>query len=58
MGAADRARNKADRLTGKAKRKLGRVIGDREMENQGTLDEITANIKDAAHDVKDAFRRR
>jgi uncharacterized protein YjbJ (UPF0337 family) len=57
MSASDKAENKADKLVGKAKEKIGRAIGDRSMENEGRADRLKATMKDRAEKVEDAFRR-
>jgi uncharacterized protein YjbJ (UPF0337 family) len=58
MSAADKARNKADKLAGKAKEKIGRATGNQRMENEGTADRVKASLKSAGENIKDAFRRR
>jgi len=57
MSASVRAKNKADKLAGKAKEKIGRAIGDRSMQNEGRAERLKANMKDRAEKVTDAFRR-
>jgi uncharacterized protein YjbJ (UPF0337 family) len=58
MTANDKARNKLQRVRGKAKETIGRITGDRNLENQGTGDRFSSNLKDAGEKVKDAFRGR
>ncbi|BBY06198.1 CsbD family protein [Mycobacterium noviomagense] len=58
MTANDKARNKLQRFRGKAKETIGRITGDRNLENQGTGDQFSSNLKDAGEKVKDAFRGR
>jgi uncharacterized protein YjbJ (UPF0337 family) len=58
MTANDKARNKLQRVRGKAKETIGRITGDRALENQGTGDRVESNLKDAGEKVKDAFRPR
>ncbi len=56
MGATDKARNKVQKLRGAVKQTVGRVTGDRSLEDQGTADRFKSDIKDAGEKVKDAFR--
>ncbi|WP_375485070.1 CsbD family protein [uncultured Mycobacterium sp.] len=58
MTANDKARNKLQRVRGKAKETIGRITGDRNLENQGIGDRVESNLKDAGEKVKDAFRGR
>jgi uncharacterized protein YjbJ (UPF0337 family) len=57
MGTEDKARNKAEKLRGKAKEQAGRVTNDRELEAQGRTDQTKSDVKQAGEKVKDAFRR-
>ncbi|MFD6107291.1 CsbD family protein, partial [Nocardia salmonicida] len=54
MGIADKAKNKAEELAGKAKEATGRATDDRELENEGRGDQAKSNLKDAGEKVKDA----
>jgi uncharacterized protein YjbJ (UPF0337 family) len=56
MSGADKARNKWDRLMGKARAAMGRATNDPELEAQGRIDERTSHLRDAGEKVKDAFR--
>jgi uncharacterized protein YjbJ (UPF0337 family) len=58
MSATDKARNKMQKLRGKAKETIGRVTGDHSLEDQGTGDRIKSDLKDAGEKVKDALRGR
>jgi uncharacterized protein YjbJ (UPF0337 family) len=58
MGAGDKARNKTQKLIGKTKQELGRVTGDRGLEDEGTVDRIRAKAKEAGEKVKDTVRGR
>lgn len=55
MSSADRARTRAD--TGRAKEKIGRATGNQRMENEGRAHRLTAGLRAAANELKDAFRR-
>ncbi|WP_069165230.1 CsbD family protein [Nocardia altamirensis] len=56
MSTADKAKNKAEDLAGRAKEKFGQATDDRDMENEGKADQVKSNLKDAGEKVKDAFR--
>ncbi|WP_433633767.1 CsbD family protein [Nocardia sp. CA-120079] len=56
MGTADKARNKAEELSGKAKEKFGAATDDEEKRQEGKTDQTKSNLKDAGEKVKDAFR--
>jgi uncharacterized protein YjbJ (UPF0337 family) len=57
MGTDDKARNKAEELTGKAKEGLGRTIDDEQMEDEGRAEQAKSDVKQAGEKVKDAFKR-
>ncbi|MCW2652328.1 MAG: hypothetical protein QOE41_1485 [Mycobacterium sp.] len=57
MGGTDKAKNKVENVTGKAKEALGKVTGDRETQGEGQGDQAKSNLKDAGEKVKDAFRK-
>jgi uncharacterized protein YjbJ (UPF0337 family) len=56
MSADDKAANKVDELAGKAKEKLGRATGNRDLEAEGRGEKATSNLKQAGEKVKDAFK--
>jgi uncharacterized protein YjbJ (UPF0337 family) len=56
MGIADKAKNAAEDLKGKAKEAAGAATGNEELEESGQRDQAAANLKSAGEDVKDAFR--
>jgi len=56
MAGADKARNKTQKLKGKAKEVIGRATRDRSLEMQGKDDQRGADLKDAGEKVKDALR--
>ena len=58
MSGADKAKNKAQDLGGKAKEAVGKVTGDKSTENEGKGDQAKSNLKDAGEKVKDAFKSR
>ena len=56
MSALDKAKNKIEDLGGQAKEAAGSATGDKSTENEGKLDQVKANLKDAGEKVKDAFK--
>jgi uncharacterized protein YjbJ (UPF0337 family) len=54
MGLEDKAHNTADTAKGKAKDVVGRVSGDKDLENEGKADQVVGNLKQAGEKVKDA----
>jgi uncharacterized protein YjbJ (UPF0337 family) len=58
MSATNKLRNKLQRVSGRAKESIGRVIGDRELESRGLGDQFTADVKDIGEKAKDVIRRR
>ena len=64
MGAEDKASNKVTDLKGKVKEGAGKATNDQELEGKGKGDQAEAsirdgveNLKDAAGNVKDAFKK-
>jgi uncharacterized protein YjbJ (UPF0337 family) len=57
MGADDKVSNKMDDLGGKAKEAAGKVTGDDSTKNEGKVDQAKSSLKDAAENVKDAFKK-
>ena len=57
MSGADKAKNKIQELAGKAKEAVGKVTGDKSIENEGKGDQAKSNLKDAGEKVKDAFKK-
>jgi uncharacterized protein YjbJ (UPF0337 family) len=64
MGAEDKASNKITDVKGKAKESAGKATNDEELEGKGKGDQAEAsikdgveNLKDAAGNVKDAFKK-
>jgi uncharacterized protein YjbJ (UPF0337 family) len=56
MGNDDKIDAKADELKGKAKKTVGRVTDDEELEDEGHGDQAKGNLKQAAENVKDVFK--
>jgi uncharacterized protein YjbJ (UPF0337 family) len=57
MGVDDRMKNAAEDLGGKAKEATGKITDDERLETEGKVDQAKADLKNAAEDVKDAFKR-
>lgn len=54
MGLRDKAKNKAQSVTGKAEEKTGKATGDHSMEAEGRADQMAGDLKQAGEKVKDA----
>ena len=57
MGIADKAKNVAQDLAGKAKEVAGEVTNDDKLKAEGKKDQAAADVKQAAENVKDAFKK-
>jgi uncharacterized protein YjbJ (UPF0337 family) len=57
VSGTDKAKNKGQRLGGKAKEALGNVTGDKNTRDEGRTDQAKSNLKDAGEKVKDVFSR-
>jgi uncharacterized protein YjbJ (UPF0337 family) len=56
MSLTDKAKNTAQKLTGKAKEKTGKATGDRSLEAKGEGEKVAGSLKNAGENVKDAFK--
>ena len=56
MGIDDKINNKAEEVTGKVKKGVGKATGDEELEAEGRVDKAKANVKQAGEKIKDAFK--
>lgn len=56
MGVSDKAKNTAQKATGKAEESMGRATGDRSLEAEGHADQTAADVKQAGEKLKDAAR--
>lgn len=56
MGLADKAKNTAEDLKGKAKEATGDAKGDRDLQAEGKADQSKASAKQAGENVKDVFK--
>lgn len=55
MSGTDKAKNKVEDLTGKAKEATGRATDDESLEAEGRGDQSKSDLKQAGEKVKDAF---
>ncbi len=55
MGLLDKAKDKAQSLSGDAKEKVGDATGDESMQAEGKKDQVVGDLKGAGEKVKDAF---
>lgn len=56
MGIADKAKNAAEDLAGKAKEALGDAKGDDKLKAEGKADQTKASAKKTGENVKDTFK--
>jgi|GEM_PF-871047 len=54
MGLADKAKNAAQDVAGKAKEVVGKVTGDDDLRNEGKADQGKSSLKKAGENIKDA----
>jgi uncharacterized protein YjbJ (UPF0337 family) len=54
MGIKEKISHAADEVAGKAKKTVGKVTGDRDLEAQGAADETVAKGKRIVEQVKDS----
>ena len=53
MGILDKVKDKAEQLIGEAKEKIGQMTGNENLENSGTRDQLSGEVKEAGHDLRD-----
>jgi len=53
MGMFDKAKDKAEQAVGTAKEKLGRATDNEEMEDAGRRDQLSGEVKETGHDIRD-----
>ena len=57
MSGIDKAKNTAQKVSGKAKEAAGRATGNQRMEDEGRADQTKAGAKQRGEKVKDVFRK-
>jgi uncharacterized protein YjbJ (UPF0337 family) len=57
MSGIDKAKNAAQKVTGKAKEATGRATGNQRMEDEGRVDQTKAGAKQRGEKAKDVFRK-
>ena len=57
MGIADKAKNAAEDLAGKAKEAIGDAKGDDQLKAEGKADQTKASAKKTGEDIKDVFKK-
>lgn len=55
MATTDKAKNTAQRATGKVKEEAGRVTGNDKLRHEGNADQRKGNLKQAGEKIKDAL---
>lgn len=53
MGLFDKAKDKAEQAAGKAKEKTGSATDNEELENAGRRDQLSGEVKETGHDIRD-----
>lgn len=53
MNLGEKAENLGEDLMGKAKEATGKVTGDQELEAEGRMDQVAAEVKDKASELAD-----
>lgn len=56
MSFIDKAKNKAEELTGQAKEKTGEATGNEQLQAEGKSDQTAGDVKQAGEKVKDVFK--
>ncbi|ONI61127.1 general stress protein CsbD [Leifsonia sp. ALI-44-B] len=56
MSAADKIKNAAEELAGKAKEAVGNATNNDKLVAEGKADQTKANVKQTGEDVKDVFK--
>ncbi len=56
MSGSDKIENAAEGLKGKAKEAVGKATDNERLEAEGKAEQVKADVKKAAENVKDAFK--
>ena len=57
MGAEDKIKAAAEKVAGKAKEAVGKVIDDDKLVAEGRAEQAKGDVRAAAENVKDAFKK-
>jgi uncharacterized protein YjbJ (UPF0337 family) len=57
MGLADKAKNAAEDLAGKAKEVIGDATNNDDLKAEGKKDQAKSSVKDGVENVKDTFKK-
>jgi uncharacterized protein YjbJ (UPF0337 family) len=57
MSVEDKAKNTAEKVTGKIKEHAGKATGDESLEAEGHADQAKGDLKQAGEKVKDVFKK-
>jgi uncharacterized protein YjbJ (UPF0337 family) len=57
MSTQDKAKNTAEKVTGKVKEHVGQATDDESLEAEGQADQAAGDLKNAGEKVKDAFKK-
>lgn len=53
MGVFDKAKDKGEQAIGKAKEKIGQATDNEDLEAAGKRDQVSGEVKETAHTVRD-----
>lgn len=53
MSMLDKIKDKAEQLIGEAKEKIGQMTANESIENSGKRDQLSGEVKEAGHDLRD-----
>lgn len=56
MSASNKIKNAATNAKGRAKEAAGAATGNRELQNEGRLDQISANLQQSVEKLRDTAR--
>ena len=57
MSLSDKAKNKTQEMSGKAKAVTGEATDDRDLQAEGKKDQFAGSVKQAGEKVKDAVKK-
>lgn len=58
MSATRKARAEFDRITGRAKQRIGEATGNARLQEEGAIDEVRGRVRKTGERVKDVLRGR